>query len=197
MRTHRRVAVIGGMVCSVMLFTGTATGAEAASSSSLAGESQLSGPSVAISVAIPPGWHQLVDQRHPQMLQMVYPETCTQGLQCATALARLLSGQAASAQTAASTAKQSITSLPGIQGAGLTSEGPAQIAGHTGYQLRFVYSHAETKYQAALATVETGPAAAGMVPISLIFVSVSDRPEAPPVSVVDQIIGSAQVAQQK
>jgi hypothetical protein len=36
-----------------------------------------------------------------------------------------------------------------------------------------------------------------MVPISLIFVSVSDRPEAPPVSVVDQIIGSAQVAQQK
>jgi hypothetical protein len=131
------------------------------------------------------------------MLQMVYPETCTQGLQCATALARLLGGQAASAQTAASTAKQSITSLPGIQGASVTSEGPAQIAGHTGYQLRFVYSHAETKYQAALATVETGPAAAGMVPISLIFVSVSDRPEAPPVSVVDQIIGSAQVAQQK
>ena len=195
--THRGVTVIGGVACSVMIFTSTATGAQAASASNLAGETQLSGPAVAISVTIPTGWHQLADQRHTQLLQMVYPETCTQGPQCAAALARLISGQAASAQVEVSAAKQSLTTLPGIQGASVTGEGPTQIAGHNGYQLRFVYSHANAKYQAALAAVETGPAASGMVPTSLIFVTVSDRPEAPPVSVIDQIIGSAQVVDQQ
>lgn len=195
---HRRATVISGVACSGMLFVSTATGAQAASSNSLAVDSQLSGSAVAISVTIPAGWHQLSDQSHPELLQMVYPETCSQGPQCASALARLASGEAPSAHTAALATEQSITSLPDIQSASVTSEGPTQIAGHSGYQLRFVYSHANTKFQAAIAAVETGPAASGTVPTSLIFVTVSDRAGAPPVSVVDQIIGSAQVgAQQK
>jgi hypothetical protein len=148
-------------------------------------------------VAIPAGWHQLADQSHPQLVQMVYPETCSQGPQCASALARLASDQATSAHDAALAVEQSITSLPGVQGASVISEGPTQVAGHSGYQVRFVYSHANTKFQAATAAVETGPAASGMVPTSLIFVTVSDRPGAPPVSVIDQIIGSAQLAAQQ
>jgi hypothetical protein len=195
--THRRITVIAGAACSAMLFTGTATGAHAASLRSVADESQLSGSAVAISVAIPAGWHQLADQKHPELLQMVYPETCSQGPQCASALARLASGQAPSAQTAALTIEQNITSMPGIQGASITSQGPTQIAGHNGYQLRFTYAHAATKYQSAVAAVETGPAASGTVPTSLIFVQLSDRAGAPPASVVDQIIGSAQVAAQQ
>lgn len=195
--THRRVTVIGGIACSAILCTSTAASAHTASSSSLAGDSLLSGPAVAISVAIPAGWHQLPDQSHPQLLQMVYPETCSQGPQCASALARLASGQAPSAHDAALAVEQNVTSLSGIQGASVTSEGPIQIASHSGYQMRFVYSVANTKFQAATAAVETGPAASGIVPTSLIFVTVSDRAGAPPASVVDQIIGSAQMAAQQ
>jgi len=44
------------------------------------------------------------------------------------------------------------------------------------------------------ATVETGLASSGTVPTSLIFVTVSDLPGAPPASVIDQIVGSAQLA---
>jgi hypothetical protein len=195
--THRRVAVIGGLACSAMLFTGTTTTAQAASSSSLAGDSRLSGPAVTISVAIPAGWHQLADQSHPEMLQMVYPDSCSQGPQCATGIARLASGQATSAHEAASGAEQTVATLPGVQAASITSEGPVQIAGHSGYQVHFAYTHANTKFQATTAAVETGPAASGKVPTSLIFVQVSDRAEAPPATVIDQIIGSAQLVNQQ
>lgn len=194
---HRRVTVIGGIACSAILCTSTAASAQAASSSSRANDSLLSGPAVAISVAIPAGWHQLADQSHPQLLQMVYPETCSQGPQCASALARLVSGQAPNAHDAALATEQNITSLSGIQGASITSEGPIQIAGHSGYQMHIAYSVPNTKFQAAIAAVETGPAASGTVPTSLIFVTVSDRAGAPPASVADQIIGSAQLAAQQ
>jgi hypothetical protein len=195
--THRRVTVIVGVACSAMLFTSTATGAQAAPSSSLAGESQLTGSAVAISVAIPAGWHQVTDQNHPEMLQMVYPLSCSQGLQCATGIARIASGQAASAHDAASAAEQTVASLSGVQGASIASEGPLQIAGHSGYQMHFAYTHANKKYQAAAAAVETGPAASGTVPTSLIFITVSDAAGAPPASVADQIISSAQMAGQQ
>lgn len=195
--THRRVTVIGGVACSAVLFTGTATSAQAAPSSNLAGESQLSSSTVAISVAIPAGWHQLTDQKHPEMLQMVYPESCSQGPQCATGIARLASGQAASAHEAASGAEQTVATLPGVQGASITSEGPVQIAGHSGYQVHFTYTHANMTFQAATAAVETGAAAAGTVPTSLIFVAVSNAAGAPPASIADQIINSAQVAGQQ
>ena len=195
--THRRVTVIGGVACSAMLFTSTAAGAQAAPSSSLAGESQLSGSAVAISVAIPAGWHQLADQSHPELLQMVYPQSCLQGPQCASGIARLASGQAASAHEAASGAEQTVTTLPGVQGASITSEGPTQIAGHSGYQVHFVYTHANKKVQAVTAAVETGPAAAGQVPTSLIFVAVADTAGAPPATVADQIVNSAQLAGQQ
>ena len=194
--THRPVTVIGGAACSAMLFTSTATGAQAAASS-LTSDAQLSGSAVAISVAIPAGWHQVVDQSRPQMLQMVYPQSCSQGVQCASGIARLASGQTTSAHDAASSAEQTVATLPGVQGASVTSEGPTQIAGHNGYQVHFVYTHANKKFQAATAAVETGPAASGMVPTSLIFVTVSDVAGAPPASVADQIIGSAQLANQQ
>lgn len=194
--THRRITVIGGVACSAMLFTSTASGAQAAPSSSLAGESELAGSAVAISVAIPAGWHQLTDQSHPEMPQMVYPVSCSQGPQCATGIARLASGQAASAHEAASGAEQTVATLPGVQGASITSEGPMQIAGHSGYQVHFTYTHANMKFQAATAAVETGPAASGTVPTSLIFVAVTNTAGAPPASVADQIINSAQLAGQ-
>jgi hypothetical protein len=152
---------------------------------------------VTISVAIPAGWHQLADQSDPDMLQMIYPASCSQGPQCATGIARLASGQAASAHDAASGTEQTLATLPGVQAANITSEGPAQIAGHSGYQVHFTYTHANTTFHAATAALETGPAVSGKIPTSLIFVHVSDRAGAPPPTIVDQIISSAQLANQQ
>jgi hypothetical protein len=106
----------------------------------------------------------------------------------------MLSTQASNAQTAAQAGEQTIAGQPGIQGATVTSEGPTQIAGRSGYQVRFTFSTAKAKFQAETVAVETGPAASGMVPTSLIFVTVSDLAGAPPASVIDQIVSSAQLA---
>jgi hypothetical protein len=194
--THRRVTVIVGVLGSAMLFIGSAVAARAESPRALVGDSQLSGPGVAISVTIPTGWHQISNHGHPHILQMVYPDTCSEGLTCASAMAGLFSAQASSVQEAAQVAEQAVAGQPGIQGAAVTSEGPTQIAGRSGYRLRFIYSHPKGKFQAEIAAVETGPPSAGMVPTSVIWVAVSDLAGAPPASVIDQIIGSAQLAVQ-
>ena len=192
--THRHVTVIVGVLGSAMLFIGSAVAARAESPRTLVGDSQLSGPGVAISVTIPTGWHQI--SNHGQILQMVYPDTCSEGLTCASAVAGLFSAQAPSVQAAAQVAEQAVAGQPGIQDAAVTSEGPTQIAGRSGYRLRFIYSHPKAKFQAEIAAVETGPASAGMVPTSVIWVAVSDLAGAPPASAIDQIIGSAQLAAQ-
>ncbi len=191
---HRVVAVTVGMAGSAVPFAGPATVAGLNLPGALVGDSRLSGPGVGLSLIIPTGWHQISNQADPQLLQMVYPDTCSEQLRCASAMARVLSTQAASAQTEAQAAEQAITSQPGVQGATLTSEGPTQIADRSGYQVRFTFSNAKSKFQAATAAVETDIASSGTVPTSLIFVTVSDLPGAPPASVIDQIVGSAQLA---
>lgn len=190
---HCVVTVTVGMTGSAVLFAAPvmATGPDPAVVS--VADSRLSGPGVDLSVTIPTGWHQIPNQADPSLLQMVYPNTCSEQLTCASAMARVVSTQAASAQAEAQAAEQAITGQPGLSGATLTSEAPTQIAGRTGYQVRFSFSNAKAKFQAAAVAVETGPASSGTVPTSLIFVTVSDLPGAPPASVIDEIVGSAQV----
>jgi hypothetical protein len=191
---HFVVAITVGVAGSAVLFAGPATAAGPDSPGGSVGDSRLSGPGVDLSVTIPTGWHQIPDQVHPQVLQMVYPDNCSEKLKCASAMARVLSTQASNAQTAAQAGEQMIAGQPGIQGATVTSEGPMQIAGRSGYQVHFTFSTAKTTLQAETAAVETGLASSGMVPTSLIFVTVSDLAGAPPASVIDQIVGSAQLA---
>jgi hypothetical protein len=105
----------------------------------------------------------------------------------------VLSTSAASAQTAAAAAEQAVIGQAGIQGATITSEGPIQVAGRSGYYVRFGYSQPNGKLQAETVAIETGPASSGMIPTSLIFVTVSDLAGAPPVSVIDEIVGSTQL----
>lgn len=183
-----------GVAGSVVLFAGSATAAGSNSPGVLVDDSRLSGPGVDLALTIPTGWHQITNEADPQLLQMVYPNTCSEQLRCATAMARVLSTQAASAQTEAQAAERAITSQPGVQSVTLTSESPAQIAGRSSYQVRFIFSTAKATFQAATAAVETGLASSGTVPTSLIFVAVSDLADAPPASVIDQIVGSAQLA---
>jgi hypothetical protein len=190
---HSAVAVTVGVMGSAVLFAGPATAARSDPSAGSVGDSRLSGPGIDISVTIPTGWRQLTDQSHPQLPQMVYPDTCSAGVQCASALASVLSTSAASAQTAAEAAEQAVTGRPGIQGATITSEGPTQVAGRNGYYVRFSYSQSNAKLQAETVAVETGLASSGVIPTSLVFVTVSDLASAPPASVIDQIVGSAQL----
>jgi hypothetical protein len=190
---HRAVTVGLAMTGAAVLFAGPATAAGPISSDVLGNDPRLSGPGVELSLTIPTGWHQISNETDPQILQMVYPNNCSEQLRCATAMARVLSTQATSAQTEAQAAEQAITSQPGVQGASLTSEGPMQIAGRSGYQVRFAFSTTKAKFQAVTAAVETGLPSSGTVPTSLIFVTVSDLAGAPPASVIDQIVGSAQL----
>ena len=190
---HCLIAVAVGVTGSAVLFAGPAVTARPSPSAGSVDDSRLSGQGVDISVTIPTGWRQLPDQSHPQILQMVYPDTCSAGLQCASALASVLSTQAPNAQAAAKAAEQAVTGQPGIQGATITSEGPVQVAGRTGYHVRFIYSTPTAKFQAETAAVETGPASAEAVQTSLVFVTTSDLAGAPPASVIDEIVGSAQL----
>jgi hypothetical protein len=187
------IAAAAGVAGSTVLYAAPAVAAGPDATEASVGDSRLSGPGVGMSVTIPAGWHQIPDQSHPQLLQMVYPETCSEPTTCASAIAGVFSKQAPSAQTAAEAVEQAIAGQPGMQGATVTNKGPIQVAGRTGYYVRFTYSTANAKCQAETVAVETGPASSGMAPTSLIFVTVSDLAGAPPATVVDQIIGSAQL----
>lgn len=197
--THLTTALIRGIAtiaagASLLTFAASAAAAGTPALGAFTGDNRLSGPGVDISVAIPPGWHRVADPVHPQLLQMAYPDTCTAGLSCASAVARVISAQAPSAQNGAQTAEQGVAGQPGIQGATITSEGPLQIAGRNGYAVRFSFTTTKGHFQAETAALETGPAADGKVPVSLIFVAVSDLPGAPPATVIDEIVGSTQLA---
>jgi hypothetical protein len=190
---HCLGVVTVGVAGSAVLFAAPATAAGSDTPSAPAGDSRLSGPGVDLSVSIPTGWHQISDTADPQLLQMVFPNNCSEKVRCATAMARLLSTQAANAQVGAQAGEQAVAGQQGIEGVTVTSEGPLQIAGRNGYQVRFTFSSGKAKFQAATAAVETGLASAGTVPTSLIFVTVSDLVGTPPASVIDQIVGSAQL----
>jgi hypothetical protein len=51
----------------------------------------LTGPGIHITVAIPPGWHQVTNTARPDVPEMVAPTTCAgdQELSCAKAMARI------------------------------------------------------------------------------------------------------------
>lgn len=190
--TRCLIAATASIASSTVLYAGPAAAGPSSTGASV-DDSRLSGPGVGISVTIPAGWHQISDQSQPQLLQIIYPQTCSEPATCATALAGVFSKQAPSAQTAAETVEQTITKQPGMQGATITNKGPIQVAGRTGYHVRFTYSTATAQCQAETVAVETGPVSSGMVPTSIIVVTVSDQAGAPPAGVIDQIIGSAQL----
>src|SRR6476469_4746308 len=123
--------LVAGVAGSAVLFAGPAIAARFDPSAGSVDDPRLSGPGVDISVAIPTGWHQVTDQSHPQLPQMVYHNTCSPGATCASAI---------NAQTAAEAAEQAVVGQPGIQGATIIREGPIQVAGRSGHYVRFSYS---------------------------------------------------------
>ena len=191
---HRLVAATASLAGAAVLFASPAIAAQPGSPGAPVSDPRLSGPGVDISVTIPTGWHQI--GAYHQIPQMVYPKACSVGIECAFAAARVFSGQDRSAQIAVEAVEQGIAGSPSIQGATVTNEGPAQIAGRPGYHVRFTYSTPNAKFQAEAAAVETGPTSSDGVRISGVLVFVSDLAGAPSASVIDQIVGSTQLTGQ-
>jgi hypothetical protein len=78
-----------------------------------------------------------------------------------------------------------------------TSRGPAKVGRRDGFLHRFQFSNPGAKLTAVIAAVQSGPLVPnpqGELEYSIILGWVSDKPDAPKVEVLDQIIASALVA---
>jgi hypothetical protein len=159
----------------------------------------LSAPHTNIIVAIPAGWHQVIDSSNPTIGEMVAPTTCMGDAEvsCASALARIASLTAPNVQAAEQTIYQAITSSHGITNGPTTAQGPGAVGAHNdGYIHRFSFSNSTATLTAAIAAVPSGdptPDAAGNREFSVVLVWVSTKPGAPSPTVIDQIIKSAKI----
>jgi hypothetical protein len=159
----------------------------------------LSGPNTNIVVAIPAGWHQVIDSANPPIPEMVSPTTCmgNQEVSCATGLARIGTLTAPTAQAAEQTIEQAVTTTPGVKTGASISQGPGKVGKHDGYRHRFTFTNSGATFTCEIAAVPSGPTtpdAQGNHEFSVVLVWVSDKPGAPAPDVIDQIIGSAKVA---
>ncbi len=156
----------------------------------------LTAPNTDIAVAIPTGWHQVIDSTNPSTAEMVFPTTCMGNAEvtCATGLARLATFAAPSTEAAAQTVQRASSTAPGVRSAAITSQGPGKVGQRDGYRLRFTFSNATAKLVSDVAAVPTGsptPDAQGNHEFSIVLVWISDVPSAPKQDLIDQIIGSA------
>jgi hypothetical protein len=160
----------------------------------------LAAPRTDIIVTIPPGWHQVINSANPGIGEMVAPTTCMGDAEvsCSTALARIASLIAPTAEAADQAIYQAITSGPGITPGPTTAQGPATVGAHTnGYIHRFSFSNPGATLTAAIAAVPSGPPApdaTGNREFSLVLAWVSNKPGAPQPAVIDEIINSAKIA---
>ena len=187
-----RAATFVAIAASTLLMAGCGGGSGSGNAERLL----LSGPNINVAVAIPEGWHQVIDSSNPSTPEMVSPITCmgSQEVTCATGLARLATFTAPSAEAAAQSVEQAVGTAPGVKLGNIISQGPSKIGHRDGYQLRFNFSNPGAKLVSEIAAVPTGassPDAQGNHEFSVILVWVSDAPGAPKPDVIDQIVGSA------
>jgi hypothetical protein len=160
------------------------------------GPLMLAGPNTNILVAIPNGWHQVIDSANPAIPEMVAPTTCLGSgeVSCATGLARIATLTASSAQAAEATVEQVVTATPGVKVGQSLSQGPGKVGHHDGYLHRFTFSNPSANLTCEIGAVPSGPAkpdAQGNREFSVVLAWVSDKPTAPKPEAIDQIVGSA------
>jgi hypothetical protein len=159
----------------------------------------LAGPNTNIMIAIPDGWHQVIDSTNPAIPEMVAPTTCLGSgeVSCATGLARIATLTAPSAQAAEATVEHVVTATPGVKVGQSLSQGPGKVGHHDGYLHRFTYSNPSANLTCEIAAVPTGPSkpdAQGNREFSVVLAWVSDKLTAPKPAAIDQIVGSAVTA---
>ena len=182
------------LAVSTLLLAGCGTGSGTSADSSNSGQLLLSGPTTDIVVAIPPGWHQLIDSANPIIPEMVTPTTCmgNQEVSCATGLARIATLTAPNAQAAAQTIEQAVDATSGVKPGVTISQGQGKVGRHDGYRHRFTFSNPGGTLTAEIAAVPSGPMAPdaqGNHEFSVVLVWVSSQPGAPKPDVIDQIVG--------
>lgn len=191
------ISTLGAIAVSALVMS--ACGASSASDQAPAsGPLMLAGPNTNILVAIPDGWHQVIDSANPAIPEMVSPTTCLGSgeVLCATGLARIATLTAPSAQAAEATVEQVVTSTAGVKVGQSLSQGPGKVGHHDGYRHRFTFSNSSANLTCEIAAVPSGPLkpdAQGNREFSVVLAWVSDKPAAPKSEVIDQIIGSALV----
>jgi hypothetical protein len=187
-------------ICAIALSALVVAGCGQATDKDAAGEKlMLSGPTTDIIVAIPKGWHQVINSANPIVPQMVAPTTCmgSAELSCALGLTRLASLTAPTAEAAVQAVEQSITSSPGVAVGATAVKGPGKVGRRDGFVHRFDFSNPSGKLTAEIAAVASGPTtpeANGDREFSVVLVWVSDASGAPAPAVIDEIVGSAKVA---
>lgn len=193
----RRMLSLGAAATAVAaLLAGCSSG-----DSSSKDESQklmLSGPNTNIIVAIPAGWHQVINSANPVIPEMVAPINCmgANEVACATGLARIATITAKNGDEASKAVQQAITGAPGVTDVTDISKGPAKVGKRDGFLHRFSFKNPGTTLTAAVASVPSGPTAPlpdGSQEFSVVLVWVSDKPNAPKVEVIDEIVGSTLV----
>ncbi len=192
-RQTGRVGTFGAAITACTLLLSGCGGGGGGGSESV---ERLTGPNIDIAVTIPAGWHQVIDSSNPSTPEMVIPINCmgSQEVACATGLARLATFTAPSAEAAAKTVQQAVTTAPGVRSGSITSQGPGKVGHRDGYVIRFTFSNPGANLVSAVATVPTGPATPdpqGNHEFSAVLVWVSNAPGAPKPDVIDEILSSA------
>ncbi|MGH3826784.1 MAG: hypothetical protein ACRDQX_06370 [Pseudonocardiaceae bacterium] len=159
----------------------------------------LGGPRTDITVAIPPGWHQVIDATNPVIPEMVAPTSCmgTDEVACALGLTRVASLVAADAQNAEQLVEKVVTTSPGVKIGASISQGPGKVGAHDGYLHRFVFTNPTGSLTCEIAAVPSGPTtpdAKGDREFSVVLVWVTEKPGSPNPDVIDQIVGSTRVS---
>lgn len=195
-RVGKAVGFSAALAVSTLLLAGCSSNGEGSQN---AEQLLLSGPNTHIVVAIPAGWHQVIDSSNPIIPEMVSPTTCmgNQEVSCATGLARIATLTAPSAEAAAHTVEHAVATAPGVKPGATISQGPGKVGLRDGYRHRFTFTNPAATLTSEIAAVPTGPTAPdaqGNHEFSIVLVWVSNKPGAPKPDVIDQIIGSALVS---
>lgn len=158
----------------------------------------LTGPNTDLTITIPDGWHQVVNTANPVIPEIVSPTTCRGAAEvsCALGLARTATFPAGSLEEAVDVVRDSVIDDTRLTEVTDVSKGPGKVGTADGYRYRFTFRNPQAKLTSEIAALPSGPGTAdanGNRQYSVILVWMSDKPGAPKVDAIDEIVGSARL----
>src|SRR5215217_1522253 len=140
--SSRRAGALAVVAATALLLSGCGN-AEPATPAAQPEPLLLSGPTTHVMVAIPSGWHQVINSANPVIPQMVAPTTCMgdNEVSCALGLVRTATTTAPTIEEAAKAVEDAVTGEPGITKGATLNQGPAKIGKRDGYRHRFTFTN--------------------------------------------------------
>ncbi|MDQ2707450.1 MAG: hypothetical protein M3Z25_07345 [Actinomycetota bacterium] len=199
--TRRRVSAVVAAAAVALLSAGCGAGDNKAAENTPQDEKHiLAGPTTNIRVEIPAGWHQVINSSNPITPEIVTPLSCmgADEVTCATGVLRLATLTAPTAEAAAQTVAQAVSTAQGVRAGPTISQGPGKIGKHDGYRHRFTFFNADnTELTAEVAAAQSGLPDAdpqGNREFSVVLAWVSKKPGAPTPDIIDKVLDSALIA---